>query len=82
MDEWYEPCLEREPEEEEPVINIHEYRDVEEHVVHVYEQIKDYTLETEPLLMKHMDLSNLALFLYTDTYIKYVTSTEEGPRLF
>ena len=81
MDEWYEPC-EREQEEEEPVINIHEYRDVEEHVVHVYEHIKDYTLETEPLLMKHMDLANLALFLYTDNYIKYVTSMEEGPRLF
>jgi len=82
MDEWYEPTSVDKEEEEEVNTNAHEYLDVEERVVQVYENVRLYTRENEPLLLAYMEPSHIATFLYSSEYLRYVTSIEEGPRLF
>lgn len=83
MDDWYEPSeFTYDTEDEDVTLPLSEYNKVEEHVVKVYEQIKDYTYENEPLLLKYMDPSHLATFLYSQSYLDYISCNEEGSRIF
>lgn len=83
MDDWYEPSeFIYDTEDEDVTLPLSEYNKIEEHVVKVYEQIKEYTYENEPLLLKYMDPSHLATFLYSQNYLDYISCNEEGSRIF
>lgn len=81
MDDWYEPT-EFDKEDDDDRLPMSVYRHIEEHVVRVYESIREYTRTNEPLLLKYMEVEHVARFLYGTSYLERIASSEEGPRLF